>query len=232
MICLSLSQTASACARPVDDGWLRRLWQRGWNPISQIGSRQGRPLKLRRRDGWREARSSTLRKALRMSDWDQGRIRGEAAGRSRHMSCGKHGCADKFHDRVSLLFLAPLSASPILPQNLVHPCAFSSTLAPIWERLPSVGRVNSNVAPRPVLRLAHKRPPCDSIILRLIERPMPLPCGLVVKNASKMRSLSCCGRPIPASLTEITTSPSRVALDARPSSPPVSFMASMPHQVH
>jgi hypothetical protein len=32
------------------------------------------------------------------------------------------------------------------------------------------------------LAFAHKRPPCDSIILRLMESPIPVPCGLVVKK--------------------------------------------------
>src|SRR5258705_471014 len=47
-----------------------------------------------------------------------------------------------------------------------------------------------------------KRPPCDSTIRRLIDSPMPVPCGFVVKKASKMRSLSS-GSPVPESVTEI-----------------------------
>jgi hypothetical protein len=35
------------------------------------------------------------------------------------------------------------------------------------------------------LAFAHKRPPSDSTILRLIDSPIPVSCALVVKNASK-----------------------------------------------
>src|ERR1700683_3145340 len=46
-----------------------------------------------------------------------------------------------------------------------------------------IGRVKRKVAPTPLLAVAHNRPPCDSIMVRLMAKPMPLPCGLVVKNA-------------------------------------------------
>ena len=49
----------------------------------------------------------------------------------------------------------------------------------------AVGKVKWNVAPRPLFAVAHKRPPCDSTMERLIDNPMPLPWGLVVKNAVK-----------------------------------------------
>jgi hypothetical protein len=49
-------------------------------------------------------------------------------------------------------------------------------------------KVKWNVAPRPPLPLAQIRPPCDSTIDLLIARPMPLPCGFVVKNASNIWS--------------------------------------------
>ena len=35
--------------------------------------------------------------------------------------------------------------------------------------------VNWNVAPRPGFALTHRRPPCDSIIFRLIDNPIPVP---------------------------------------------------------
>ena len=50
----------------------------------------------------------------------------------------------------------------------------------------AVGRVMWKVAPRPELFVAHTRPPCDSTMERVMDNPMPLPCGLVVKNASKI----------------------------------------------
>ena len=41
------------------------------------------------------------------------------------------------------------------------------------------------------------------MIRRLIDNPMPVPSGLVVKNASKMRAAWSFESPIPVSLTEI-----------------------------
>ena len=49
-----------------------------------------------------------------------------------------------------------------------------------------IGKVKWNVAPAPLFAVAHKRPPCDSTMERLMANPMPLPCGLVVKNAEKI----------------------------------------------
>ncbi len=42
------------------------------------------------------------------------------------------------------------------------------------------GTVNCMTAPRGTLAVAHSRPPCASIIRRLIASPRPRPCGLVV----------------------------------------------------
>src|SRR5580693_2661329 len=69
----------------------------------------------------------------------------------------------------------------------------------------SMGSVNWKVAPRPELALAHKRPPCDSMIDRLIESPIPVPSGFVVKNASKILLAWSEGSPAPLSLTEISS---------------------------
>src|SRR6266478_7610511 len=65
-----------------------------------------------------------------------------------------------------------------------------------------IGRVKWKVAPPPLLALAHNCPPCDSTMERLMANPMPLPCGLVVKNAEKIRSIFSVGNPTPVSLTE------------------------------
>jgi hypothetical protein len=50
----------------------------------------------------------------------------------------------------------------------------------------AIGNEKWNVAPRPSFTVAQIRPPCDSMIERLIDSPMPLPCGFVVKKASKI----------------------------------------------
>src|SRR6267378_5923891 len=75
-------------------------------------------------------------------------------------------------------------------------CAYASTL---------MGRVRQTLAPRGELPAAHKRPPCDSTIDRLMLSPMPVPSGLVVKNALKIRSACCGGSPTPVSLTDTRT---------------------------
>src|SRR5256885_8710162 len=66
---------------------------------------------------------------------------------------------------------------------------------------PRAGRTNWKVAPGPALREAHKRPRWASTIDRLIESPMPIPAGLVVKNASNRRDTWSGSNPTPASCT-------------------------------
>src|SRR6266849_3910996 len=85
--------------------------------------------------------------------------------------------------------------------------SFASTL---------VGRVKQKLAPRGELSAAHKRPPCDSTMERLMRSPMPVPCGFVVKKALKIWSASCGGRPTPLSLTDTRTSSFSVLCDLRP----------------
>src|SRR5438105_2099857 len=92
-----------------------------------------------------------------------------------------------------------------------------------------VGSVRENVAPRGELSEAHKRPPCDSTMERLIDSPIPSPRGLVVKNASKIWS-RCGGRPLPVSRTVTRSCSFSVRCDFKASSriPSTSFIASMP----
>src|SRR5260370_5411005 len=59
----------------------------------------------------------------------------------------------------------------------------------------AAGRVNWKTAPFGRFGDAQSRPPCASMIERQIDNPIPMPCGLVVKNAPK--SLSVCARPNP-----------------------------------
>jgi hypothetical protein len=51
-----------------------------------------------------------------------------------------------------------------------------------YELPPSArsGSANAKTAPRGMLALAQSRPPCASMIDRLMASPMPKPCGLVV----------------------------------------------------
>src|ERR1035438_8531457 len=68
-----------------------------------------------------------------------------------------------------------------------------------------VGRVKQKLAPQGELAAAHKRPPCDSMIERLMGSPIPVPLSLVVKNALKILSACSGGNPTPVSLTEISS---------------------------
>src|SRR5712664_2785394 len=100
-----------------------------------------------------------------------------------------------------------------------HPC--SLTLA---------GRTKQKLAPRGELLPAHKRPPCDSTMERLMDSPIPVPGGFVVKNALKIWSACCAGSPTPVSLTVTTTCSFSACCDLIASSrvPSTSFIASMP----
>ena len=70
---------------------------------------------------------------------------------------------------------------------------------------PEQGRVKWKLAPRGELLAAHRRPPCDSMIDWLMRSPIPVPLGLVVKNALKICSACSAGSPTPVSLTETST---------------------------
>jgi hypothetical protein len=56
--------------------------------------------------------------------------------------------------------------------------------------------------------VAQRRPPWRSIIERQIDSPRPTPLDLVVKNASKIRSVTPGSIPVPESFTETRTPPS------------------------
>jgi hypothetical protein len=70
----------------------------------------------------------------------------------------------------------------------------------------ATGIVKWNIAPSGIRGSAHKRPPWDSTRERLMDKPMPMPCDLVVKNGSKIRSAISWLIPIPLSSTETSTS--------------------------
>src|SRR5207302_10458723 len=53
----------------------------------------------------------------------------------------------------------------------------------VTTRQRRVGKAKAKVAPCVVFGVAHSRPPCPSMMERLIDRPMPMPSGLVVKKA-------------------------------------------------
>ena len=66
------------------------------------------------------------------------------------------------------------------------------------------------MVPLPGTGDAHSRPPCASTIVVLIDSPIPMPPGLVVKNGSNMCSALSGASPVPESWTATSTaSPSR-----------------------
>ena len=94
-----------------------------------------------------------------------------------------------------LLDLRPLSCKP-LPLAAAEPerifnCAGSRLrhngflLGFYGWTVMIAGRLNRKVAPRSEAPSVHKRPPCDSMMDRLMRSPIPVPWGLVVKNGSK-----------------------------------------------
>ena len=69
----------------------------------------------------------------------------------------------------------------------------------------SAGSVKWKTAPPPEWFSADNSPPWAKRIERHTARPRPSPCGLVVKNGSKMRSSASRGIPRPWSRTETRT---------------------------
>src|SRR5215467_2742162 len=70
-------------------------------------------------------------------------------------------------------------------------------LQPSWCAARDIAiNVNRKVAPPPELEVAQSRPPCDSTMERLIDKPIPVPSVLVVKNGLKIRSSCSGGNPI------------------------------------
>ena len=70
---------------------------------------------------------------------------------------------------------------------------------------PAAGSVNWKTVPPAALGEAQMRPRCDSMIDRQIASPIPVPFALVVKNASKICSLSFAPSPGPESSIHTST---------------------------
>src|SRR6185436_15496863 len=67
--------------------------------------------------------------------------------------------------------------------------------------LPLTGSVTLKRVPPSAGALTSMRPSCASTIFRTIARPKPEPCGFVVKNGLKIRSIRSAGTPGPLSPT-------------------------------
>ena len=80
------------------------------------------------------------------------------------------------------------------PLRITHSFLYSPPNLP-------VGKVNRKTAPRVALGETHKRPPCNSMIAWQIDKPIPMPSVLVVKNEVKIWSITFGSMPLPESLT-------------------------------
>ena len=93
-------------------------------------------------------------------------------------------------------------------QNSAHTQSLASRLSlPTLNHCEPLetGSVTLNRVPCPGTLLRSIRPSCASTIFRTIGNPRPEPWGLVVKNGSKIRSLSSTATPGPSSTTSTTT---------------------------
>src|ERR1041384_1705784 len=93
---------------------------------------------------------------------------------------------------------------------------------PLLDQLPAdagtAGNVKKNRAPPPGLAPHHNLPPCARTIERLIDRPRPVPPGLVVKNGLNSSAILVASTPMPRSATMNSTSPSPPTRRRRPDS--------------
>ena len=80
----------------------------------------------------------------------------------------------------------PRSASRLRTPRWVAPRHWERSLGILSAK---VGTVNRKILPPRRFGDAHRRPPWDSMIDRQIDKPIPIPPGLVVKKASNMWSI-------------------------------------------
>src|SRR3974390_2494507 len=90
---------------------------------------------------------------------------------------------------------------------------YCSTLSPVSFPDVLAGKVIRKIAPWGLAGETHKRPPCDSMIDRQIDRLIPIPSTLVVKKLSKILPISFGSMPLPESSTVICASPLLPDLD-------------------
>src|SRR6185369_6382819 len=96
----------------------------------------------------------------------------------------------------------PVQNPEEVKRYIYAPALSSRVLKLICEEVSeAAGSVNWKTAPWGELEVAQRRPPWDSMIVRLIARPMPIPSGFVVKKASNTRSRFAGSSPSPVSRT-------------------------------
>src|SRR5438477_1385955 len=98
------------------------------------------------------------------------------------------------------------------------------------ENLHPIGRKTLKFVPTPIVDSTSIRPRCSSTMPYATDnpRPVPRPCGLVVKNGSKILGKSSCRIPVPVSMNSARISSRRCGLRCvHTVSTPREFIASM-----
>jgi hypothetical protein len=90
--------------------------------------------------------------------------------------------------------------------NAAEPPESSLRRSPRQPSPPFRGNCAYKTVPCGLRGAAHRLPPCASTIDRQMDRPIPMPCDLVVKKASKIRSVWLRSIPVPESSTATLTS--------------------------
>src|SRR6185503_6246017 len=158
--------------------------------------------------------------------------------RAQHLDPGQLGEAEVQHEQVEVAaggetqpLIAVAHELRVVP-GLVEPAAH--ILADCFVVLDdqdfhATGRYTLKLLPTPTCDSTSMRPRCSSKMPYATERPspVPLPCGLVVKNGSKILERSSGEIPVPVSMNSIRSSSARCGFGpVRTVSRPRAFMAS------
>mgnify|MGYP003694410701 CR=1 FL=1 len=177
-------------------------------PPDVFGSEHREPESSRRKGTLDEIQREAILRALRSANWTVGGAerRGRDAGSQAHDApsadaAAGHRCPAVRGRRRQLVIPArqgdatahPSSRSALSDSTGAcngrgillrsRRCWYDSRDPPRDYASPGssrAGTVNENVAPGPGLASAHSRPPCCSMIDRLMANPIPMPCGLVL----------------------------------------------------
>src|SRR5438093_13005418 len=122
-----------------------------------------------------------------------------------------------------------LDVVPRLVETAAHVVSYRLVVLDDQDLHPT-GRNTLKLVPTPICDSTSMRPRCSSTMPYATDnpRPVPRPCGLVVKNGSKIFGKSSCGIPVPVSMNSTRISSWRCGLRCvRTVNTPRAFMASM-----
>jgi len=95
------------------------------------------------------------------------------------------GLTARGHATLIRIAVILLSAQGVVKDHGIGPRQLGAQSPPIWktwslEAHRTAGRAKWKVDPWSAFSVAQSRPPCASMMERLIDSPMPMPSGLVV----------------------------------------------------